>query len=94
MLINCDLGEGFGAWTMAPDEALMPHIQMANLACGFHAGDAEIMAKRVDWALAQGVRIGAHVSYPDLPDSVVERCLHPVSRSFSGASINTVPCTR
>ena len=66
MLINCDLGEGFGAWTMAPDEALMPHIQMANLACGFHAGDAEIMAKRVDWALAQGVRIGAHVSYPDL----------------------------
>ena len=94
MLINCDLGEGFGAWTMAPDKALMPHIQMANLACGFHAGDAEIMAQRVDWALAQGVRIGAHVSYPDLAGFGHGHYLRPVSRSFNGVSINTAPCMR
>lgn len=66
MLINCDLGEGFGAWQMGSDDALMPHIHLANLACGFHAGDPEIMQSRLDQAAAHNVRIGAHVSYPDL----------------------------
>lgn len=66
MLLNCDLGEGFGAWQMAPDQELMPHIHLANLACGFHAGDAQIMDQRIRQALALNVRLGAHVSYPDL----------------------------
>lgn len=66
MLINCDLGEGFGAWQMGPDEQLMPHIHLANLACGFHAGDPEIMQARLELARTHHVRIGAHVSYPDL----------------------------
>lgn len=66
MLINCDLGEGFGAWTMGPDAALLPLLDLANIACGFHAGDAHIMRATVAAAKRHGVRIGAHVGYPDL----------------------------
>ena len=39
MLLNCDLGESYGSWHMGMDEAVMPHIDQANIACGFHAGD-------------------------------------------------------
>ena len=39
MKLNCDLGERFGSWQMGQDELVMPHIDMANIACGFHAGD-------------------------------------------------------
>lgn len=66
MLINCDLGEGFGAWQMAPDLELLPHIHLANLACGFHAGDPNIMQRTIQAGITHGVRLGAHVSYPDL----------------------------
>jgi len=44
MKLNCDLGESFGMWKMGLDEQVMPHIDMANIACGFHAGDADVMA--------------------------------------------------
>ena len=64
--INCDMGESFGAWTMGDDSHVMPHIDMANIACGFHASDPLTMAKTVELALASGVAIGAHPSYPDL----------------------------
>ncbi len=66
MLINCDLGEGFGSWKMGPDLELLPLIDLANIACGFHAGDAHIMRATVTAAKRHGVRIGAHVGYPDL----------------------------
>ena len=66
MKLNCDLGESFGAWTMGQDEAVMPYIDMANVACGFHASDPSIMATTVALALQHSVEIGAHPSYQDL----------------------------
>lgn len=66
LLLNCDLGESFGSWTMGMDEAVMPHIDQANIACGFHAGDPLIMTNTLKLAQQHGVRIGAHPSYPDL----------------------------
>jgi 5-oxoprolinase (ATP-hydrolysing) subunit A len=64
--INCDLGESFGAWHMGHDEALMPYISSANIACGFHAGDPIVMQKTVRMALKYHVAIGAHPGFPDL----------------------------
>jgi 5-oxoprolinase (ATP-hydrolysing) subunit A len=64
--LNCDLGESFGAWQMGQDEAVLEYISSANIACGFHAGDANIMQRTVRAALARGVAIGAHPSLPDL----------------------------
>jgi len=64
--LNSDLGESFGAWTMGLDEDVMNHISSANIACGWHAGDAEIMVKTVRAAKAKGVAVGAHPGYPDL----------------------------
>jgi UPF0271 protein len=58
--INCDLGEGCGN-----DAELMKCISSANIACGYHAGDAETMKRTVDLAIGNGVAIGAHPSYPD-----------------------------
>lgn len=66
MLLNCDMGESFGAWTMGNDAAVMPHIDMASIACGFHAGDPQVMQRTVRLAAQHQVRIGAHPSYPDL----------------------------
>jgi UPF0271 protein len=64
--LNCDLGESFGAWTMGADASVMPYISSANIACGFHAGDADTMRRTVELALRANVAIGAHVSLPDL----------------------------
>lgn len=64
--LNCDLGESFGSWKMGHDELIMPHIDMANIACGFHAGDAMVMTHTLKSAIAHNVEIGAHPSYPDL----------------------------
>ena len=50
--LNADLGEGFGPWSMGQDEALMPLISSANIACGYHAGDPLIMRERVRQALS------------------------------------------
>jgi len=64
--LNCDMGESFGIWKMGLDDEIMSHIDMANLACGFHAGDAMIMNKSVLLAKKHNVTIGAHPSYQDL----------------------------
>lgn len=64
--LNCDLGESFGAWQMGDDQAVMPLIDQANLACGFHAGDPLTIQRSVALAVAHGVAIGAHPAYPDL----------------------------
>jgi len=64
--LNSDLGEGFGAWPMGDDAAMLDIVGAANIACGFHAGDPTVMARTVRAALARGVGIGAHPSYPDL----------------------------
>jgi UPF0271 protein len=60
------MGESFGRWTLGNDEALMPHLTSANIACGFHGGDPHVMHKTVELALEHGVGIGAHVALPDL----------------------------
>ncbi|MDX1796722.1 MAG: 5-oxoprolinase subunit PxpA, partial [Hydrogenovibrio sp.] len=60
--LNCDMGEGL---TPCPDETVMPLIDLANIACGGHAGDRDTMAKTVDLAGVHQVHIGAHPSYPD-----------------------------
>ncbi|WP_105213823.1 5-oxoprolinase subunit PxpA [Pseudoalteromonas sp. T1lg22] len=65
MLLNCDLGESFGSWTMGEDELAMAHIDLANIACGFHGGDPLVMQRTLALAKQYGVRIGAHPSYPD-----------------------------
>jgi 5-oxoprolinase (ATP-hydrolysing) subunit A len=64
--LNADLGEGFGRWTLADDRALLGLVTSANVACGFHAGDAGTMRAVVRDAVAGGVSVGAHVSYRDL----------------------------
>ncbi|MFJ9704890.1 LamB/YcsF family protein [Streptomyces sp. NPDC101234] len=61
-----DLGEGFGAYTMGDDEALLELVTSANIACGFHAGDPRIMDATVRRCVARGVAVGAHPSFPDL----------------------------
>lgn len=66
LLLNCDIGESYGAWTMGLDAEVMPFIDCANIACGFHAGDPSVMRKTVALALSHNVTIGAHPAYPDL----------------------------
>jgi UPF0271 protein len=64
--LNCDLGESFGAWQMGNDAAMIDLATSVNIACGFHAGDADTMRKTVQLAKARGVSIGAHPGYRDL----------------------------
>jgi UPF0271 protein len=64
--LNADLGESFGRWTLGNDAALLPLISSANVACGFHAGDPLTLRRTCAGAVANGVVIGAQVSYPDL----------------------------
>ncbi len=64
--LNCDMGESFGRYKLGYDEAIMPLISSANVACGFHAGDPVVMATTVRLAREAGVGVGAHPGYPDL----------------------------
>lgn len=64
--LNSDLGESFGAWSMGDDAALLRVVSSANVACGFHAGDPSTMLATCREAAANGVSVGAHVSYRDL----------------------------
>lgn len=63
--LNSDLGEGYGAWKMGDDAAMLGIVSSANVACGFHAGDPLTILSTVREAAQRGVAIGAHVSYPD-----------------------------
>lgn len=64
--INCDMGEAFGLYRCGDDAAIMPLINWANVACGFHASDPVVMQRTVRLAREHGVAVGAHPSYPDL----------------------------
>lgn len=66
LTLNCDLGESFGAWRMGTDADVMPFIDCANIACGFHAGDPSVIRETLKLARKHKVEIGAHVAYPDL----------------------------
>ncbi len=63
--LNCDLGESFGAWHMGLDSEVMPLIDQANIACGFHAGDPTVLVRTLTLAKQHQVEIGAHPSYDD-----------------------------
>ena len=64
--LNADLGEGFGPWQMGDDAAMLDIVASANVACGGHAGDPDVMRRTVRLARERKVSIGAHPGYPDL----------------------------
>ena len=64
--INCDMGEGFGAYATGMDRAIIASVSSVNIACGFHAGDPQVMDRTVCLAREHGVAGGAHPGYPDL----------------------------
>lgn len=64
--LNADMGESFGAWTMGDDAALLDVVTSANIACGFHAGEPDVMAATMALAAEKGVGIGAHPGFRDL----------------------------
>jgi UPF0271 protein len=87
--LNCDLGEGFGPWSMGSDEEIMDHVTSVNVACGFHAGDPVVMKHTVEMAAARGIAVGAHPGYPDIqgfgrremsctPDEIYAFCLYQI----------------
>ncbi|WP_258171358.1 5-oxoprolinase subunit PxpA [Paenibacillus sp. R14(2021)] len=63
--LNCDMGESFGIYRYGADQEMMPLITSANIACGFHGGDARVMRETAALARAYGVRVGAHIGLPD-----------------------------
>ncbi|WP_326910083.1 LamB/YcsF family protein [Sedimentibacter sp. MB31-C6] len=64
--LNSDIGESFGNYNLGLDEEVAKYISSANIACGFHAGDPNVMEKTVKTAIRENVSIGAHPGYPDL----------------------------
>lgn len=66
LLLNADMGESLGPWIMGLDQEVMPYVDLANVACGFHASDPDTMRRTVQLAVAHGVKVGAHPAYPDL----------------------------
>jgi UPF0271 protein len=64
--LNCDMGESFGLYKLGNDEEMMKYITSANIACGYHGGDPQVMRNTVELAKEYGVSIGAHPGFPDL----------------------------
>ena len=64
--LNSDLGESFGNYTIGMDEEILKYVSSANVACGWHAGDAMVMEKTVALAKEFGTAVGAHPGFPDL----------------------------
>ncbi len=96
--LNSDLGEGFGAWSMGDDQAMLDVVSSANIACGFHAGDPVIMLDTARAATARGVSVGAHVAYRDLagfgrravqvtPDELYADVVHQVGALVATARV-------
>ncbi|MHB8106628.1 MAG: LamB/YcsF family protein [Candidatus Cryosericum sp.] len=87
--LNSDVGESFGVWTLGDDARVLNRVTSANIACGFHAGDPQVMLATVKAARDRGVAVGAHPGYPDLagfgrramtctPDEVYAFCLYQI----------------
>jgi UPF0271 protein len=87
--LNSDVGESFGAWTLGDDAHVLDHVTSANVACGFHAGDPQVMLATVRAARERGVAVGPHPGYSDLvgfgrramtctPDEVYAFCLYQI----------------
>jgi UPF0271 protein len=64
--LNCDMGEGYGRWSLGDDAAMLDIVTSANIACGFHGGDPNIMVETARIAKAKGVSVGAHPGFNDL----------------------------
>jgi UPF0271 protein len=64
--LNSDMGEAFGPWPMGDDAGLLKTVTSANIACGYHAGDPDVMARTMAEAVENGVGLGAHPGFPDL----------------------------
>src|ERR1700736_1014277 len=64
--LNSDLGEGFGTYRCGDDDAMLSIVTSANVACGLHAGDPEVMARTFAIAREGAVAVGAHPGFPDL----------------------------
>jgi len=64
--LNSDVGESYGVWKIGDDDGMMQVVTSANVACGFHGGDPSTLRSACAAATANGVAIGAQVSYPDL----------------------------
>ena len=79
--LNCDMGESFGAYKLGRDEDVIKHISSANIACGWHAGDALVMNRSVQLAAAHGVGVGAHPATRILWDSGGATWTAPLRRS-------------
>ena len=77
--LNADMGEGFGDWRMGDDDALLDVVTSANVACGAHAGDWDVMARTMTRARDRGVGIGAHPGFPDLQGFGRRRMAMPLS---------------
>jgi UPF0271 protein len=67
MDLNSDIGESYGIYKIGADENLIPYLTSANIACGFHGGDPQVMQRTVRLCKTHGVGIGAHPGYPDVP---------------------------
>lgn len=96
--LNCDLGESFGAWRLGDDAAMFALVSSANIACGFHAGDAQTMRASVRLALEHGVAVGAHPGYRDLagfgrralgasPDEIAGELAYQLGALFGSARL-------
>src|SRR3954469_20483872 len=64
--LNCDMGEGYGRWSLGDDETMLDIVTSANVACGFHGGDPNIMVATARMAKEKGVAVGAHPGFNDL----------------------------
>jgi UPF0271 protein len=64
--LNSDVGESFGRWQLGDDERVLQVVTSANVACGFHAGDASTLRRCCETAVRHGVVVGAQVGYRDL----------------------------
>ena len=77
--LNADMGESFGPWKMGDDAALLETVTSANIACGGHAGDPDVMAKTMGIALSKGVGIGSHPGFVDIQGFGRRRITMPLS---------------
>jgi len=77
--LNADMGESFGPWKMGDDAALLETVTSANIACGGHAGDPDVMAKTMGIALSKGVGIGSHPGFVDMQGFGRRRITMPLS---------------
>lgn len=102
--LNCDCGESFGAWPLGDDAALLAQVTSANVACGAHAGDPDVMRRTVRLARELGVAVGAHPGFPDLqgfgrraldmaPDEVANSVLAQIGALYAIARAEGVALT-